>query len=175
MSRRNSKQSNIVEPFGGLPKSTLDDLLRSDCNYIQLPRLLSQFQSNDHEKHISSCIARVLAHWGAFENCTACGGNLDPCSHVLIWDRGASFGLTPFCSDFINYVECNIPVWDVTKVNKVIKIGTMLHKFIHTDGNPEFLPCISYHLPLTDICLFSLQITTKCMVFIQKFMVKLFR
>ncbi len=31
-----SKQSNGVEPFGGLLKSTLDDLLRSDCDYLQL-------------------------------------------------------------------------------------------------------------------------------------------
>jgi hypothetical protein len=43
MSRRNSKQSNSVEPFGGLLKSTFDDFLRSDCNYLQLPRLLLKF------------------------------------------------------------------------------------------------------------------------------------
>ncbi len=41
MSRRNSKWSNGVEPFGGLLKSTLDDFLRSDHDYLQLPRLLS--------------------------------------------------------------------------------------------------------------------------------------
>lgn len=35
----------------------------------------------------------------------------------LIWDTGASFGLTPFRSDFIDYVEADIPVKDVTKVN----------------------------------------------------------
>jgi hypothetical protein len=62
MSRRNSKQSNGVEPFGGLLKSTLD-------NYLQLSRLLSNFKSIDHEKNISSCIARVAALWGTFENC----------------------------------------------------------------------------------------------------------
>ncbi len=32
-----------VEPFGGLPKSTLDHSLRSDYNYLQLPKLLSIF------------------------------------------------------------------------------------------------------------------------------------
>ena len=41
---------------------------------------------------------------------------------MLIWDTGASFGLTPFRSD-IDYVKCEIPVRDVTKVNKVIGIG----------------------------------------------------
>ncbi len=29
---------------------------------------------------------------------------LDPKSLMLIWDTGASFGLTPFRSDFIDYV-----------------------------------------------------------------------
>jgi len=54
-------------------------------------------------------------------------------------------------------VECDIPVRDVTKVNRVIGIGTTLHKFYDTAGNPVFLPCISYHLPQTDVCLFSPQ------------------
>ncbi len=67
------------------------------------------------------------------------------------------FGLIPFRSDFIDYVECKIPVRDVTKVNKVIGIGTTLHKFTNTNGNPVYLPCISYHLPETDVRLFSPQ------------------
>jgi hypothetical protein len=76
---------------------------------------------------------------------------------ILIWDTGASYGLTPFCSDFISYVECDIPVWDVTKVNKVIGIGTTLHKFTDTDGKLVFLPGVSYHLPQMDVRLFSPQ------------------
>ncbi len=82
---------------------------------------------------------------------------MDQCSLILIWDTGASYGLTLFCSDFIDYAECDIPVWDVTKVNKVVGIGTTLHKFAITDCKPVFLPCISHHLPQTDICLFSPQ------------------
>jgi hypothetical protein len=54
-------------------------------------------------------------------------------------------------------VECDIPVWDVTKVNKVIGIGTTLHKFTDYDGKPVFLSCVSYHLPQTDVRLFSPQ------------------
>jgi hypothetical protein len=75
----------------------------------------------------------------------------------LIWGTGASYGLTPFCSDFINYVECDIPVQDVIKVNNVIGIGTTLRKFTGTDRKPVFLPCVSYHLPQTDVRLFSPQ------------------
>jgi hypothetical protein len=54
-------------------------------------------------------------------------------------------------------VECDILVHDVTKVNKVISIGTTLHKFTNTNENPVYLPCISYHLPETDGRLFSPQ------------------
>ncbi len=144
-------------PFGGLCRSTLDSFLGHDRDYLQLPRLLSQFQSDDHEKNISSGIARIAALRGTFENRPAGGADLDPCSVILIWDMGASFGLTPFCSDFIDYVECKIPVCDVTKVNKVIGIGTTLHKFTDTDNNHVYLPCVLYHLPETDVRLFSPQ------------------
>jgi hypothetical protein len=85
------------------------------------------------------------------------GGNLDQCTLILIFDMGALFGLTPFFSDFIDFVECDMPAWDVTKVNKVIRIGATVHKFTNTNRNPVFLPCVSYHLPQTDVCLFSPQ------------------
>ncbi len=80
---------------------------------------------------------------------------LDPRQLMLIWDTGASFGLTPFRSDFIDYVACTIPVRDITKVNNVIGIGTTLHKFTDTKRLPVYLPCVSYHLPQTDVYLFS--------------------
>ncbi len=108
MSRRNSSQSSGVEPFGGLSSSTLDGFLRSDVQFLQLPRLLSQFRSIDHEKNISSCTARVAALWGTFENRSVGGATNDPRTLILIWDTGTLFGLTPFCSDFIDYVECDI-------------------------------------------------------------------
>jgi hypothetical protein len=102
-------------------------------------------------------MARVAALRGTFENRPVGGGNFDPQSLILIWDTYASYGLTPFCSDFINYVKCDIPVRDVTKVNKVIGIGTTLHKFTNTEGKPVILPCVSYHLPQMDVRQFSPQ------------------
>ena len=74
---------------------------------------------------------------------------------MLIWDTGASFGFTPFKSDFIDGVKCNTPVKDVTKDNTIIGIGTTIHKFVDANGKYVFLPCISYHLPTTDVRLFS--------------------
>ena len=61
--------------------------------------------------------------------------HLDPKRLILIWDTGGSAGSTPFRTDFIDYVECKIDVCDVTKVNKVIGIGTTLHKFIDANGS----------------------------------------
>ena len=52
----------------------------------------------------------------------------DPRTTVIIWDTGASFGLTPFKIDFIDDVKCNIPVKEVTKFNSVIGILTTIHK-----------------------------------------------
>jgi hypothetical protein len=40
----------------------------------------------------------------------------------------------------------------------VVGIGTTLHKFVDNNGNHVYLPCVSYHLPLTDVRLFSPQI-----------------
>jgi hypothetical protein len=140
--------------------------------FLQLPRLLSQFRSIDHKKNISSCIAQVAALWGTFENHSVGGTIKDSCTLILIWDTGALFGLTPFRSDFIDYVECDILVQDVTKVNKVIGIGTTIHKFTDINGNPVFLPCVSYHLPQMDIRLFPLKLTIRCMEVIQRFTVK---
>ena len=59
---------------------------------------------------------------------------------MLIWDTGASFGLTPFKSDFIGYVKCNNPLKDDTKDNTVIGIGTTIHKFVDANGKDVFLP-----------------------------------
>jgi hypothetical protein len=54
-------------------------------------------------------------------------------------------------------MECDIPVWDVAKVNKVVGIGTTLHKFTNTDSKLVILPRVSYHLSQLDIHLFSPQ------------------
>ncbi len=40
----------------------------------------------------------------------------------------------------------------------MVGIGTMLHKFMDNNGNFVYLPCVSYHLPTTDVRLFSPQI-----------------
>eukprot|EP00956_Cyclotella_meneghiniana_P025138 scaffold51757_cov42-Cyclotella_meneghiniana.AAC.11 len=74
----------------------------------------------------------------------------------LVWDTGASFGLTPFYGDFIDYTECSITINDIARSNQVVDVGTTLHKFKH-NGSYIFIPCLSYHLPSANIRLFSPQ------------------
>ena len=76
-------------------------------------------------------------------------------SIMLIWDTGASFGLTLFRSDFIHYVKADIPVKDVTKVNRVISVGATIHKFIDVNGTTCYLSFVYYHILSTYIQLFS--------------------
>ena len=80
--------------------------------------------------------------------------NKTPKDLVLIWDTGESFGLTPFRNDLIDYAEADIPVKDVTNINRVIGIGTTIHKFQNNQGKDVFLTFFSYHLPTTDVSLF---------------------
>ena len=74
---------------------------------------------------------------------------------ILAWDTGASFGLTPFKADFVDYMECEITVKDVTKVNKIIGVETPIHKFKSTKGENVYLPHMSYHLPMDGIHLLN--------------------
>ena len=43
----------------------------------------------------------------------------------------AFFGLTPFRSELIDYVEVHIIVKDVINNNRVVGIRTNIHKFLH--------------------------------------------
>ncbi len=146
----------------GLSKPTLDGFCDGHKDFLQLNRLLSTFSTVDHVKNAQSCVNHVKTHpgtyGGTYENCTSYSTGLqDPKSLILIWDTGASYGLTTFWSDFIDYVKCEIPVRDVTKVNTVVRMGTTLHKFTDINGKPVYLSCVLYHLHETDVCLFSPQ------------------
>ena len=138
-------------------------ILESFCDgsqdFLSLPRLMSTFKNMDHAQNVQHLCQRLaVLSDRSLENRTFNASNkIDPKSLILIWDTGASFGLTPFRSDFIDYVEADIAVKDVTKVNRVIGIGTTLHKFQNDKGKDVFLPCVSYHLPTTDVRLFSPQ------------------
>ena len=81
----------------------------------------------------------------------------NPRTIMLVWDTGASYGLTPFRSDFNYYVKFGIHVKDVNKVNRFIVIGTTINGFININGQDILFPCISYQPTETYVCLFSPQ------------------
>jgi hypothetical protein len=77
---------------------------------------------------------------------------------MLVWDTGASIGLTPFRSGFIDYLPLDgITVKDIARNNNVLGIGTIMWKLSTTKGQPIYIPAIAYHMPDCDIHLFSPQ------------------
>ena len=156
------KQRNAVgldSVISRLDPSTLNSFCTGNHDFLRLPKLMCTLCNYDyHVQQIKSALDRVALLRGTFEMNQSATGYIDPKTLILIWDTGGSCGLTPFKSDFIDYFECDIDVRDVTKVNKVIGIGTTLHKFVDDAGNDVYLPCVSYHLPTTDVRLFSPQV-----------------
>ena len=76
----------------------------------------------------------------------------------LIWDTGASIGLTPYRSDFIDYQELeNVSVKDITRQNKGLGLGTVMWKFTTQEGREVFLPLVCYHVEHAAIRFMSLQ------------------
>ena len=138
-----------------------DDKLSRFCeqsNFLSPMRLLRELKNSDHVANITTTIARM--------NILLCNTSanskraLQQCavkSTPLVYDTGASHGLTPFRSDFIDYQECDIPVKDISKVNRVRGIGTGMYKFVATNGDLLYLPGLAYHLDTADIRLFSPQ------------------
>ena len=77
---------------------------------------------------------------------------------MLVWDTGASIGLTPFCSDFIDYLPLDgMTVKDIAQENTLLGIGTVMWKFKSWQGNDVFIPAIAYYMPECDICIQSPQ------------------
>ena len=85
---------------------------------------------------------------------------VNSCEHVaeanfwecpVIDDTGASYGLSPFRSDFMDYEEISLQVQDIAHVNEVIGIGTVLWKVQDRSGQDVYLPMLCYHMPTADI------------------------
>lgn len=142
------------------------------CDFLKesLKGILTAFdaeETNDHAKNIKKLLRRARRKHATLKGarlkrgkfmsklsavCQAnSGGNCahhskkkDPESTILIWDTGASHGVTLHWSDFIDYVECEICLQGVTHVNRCRGIGTTLHKFRDENGEEVFLTCVSY-------------------------------
>ena len=132
--------------YEGVLKTDRDSFCDGKNRYFfQIHRLMSSFTKLDHIANVADLTHRANRLCGQilYNTVIQNSDRKDIRTMMLVWDTGASYGLTPFMSDFIDYVEFYIPVKDVTKVNRVIGIGTTLHKFIESNGRDIFLPCIS--------------------------------
>ena len=147
-----------------ISNTVLHNWCYGDRDFTQLPRLLRSLEGSQQLNELKdlstaqSVVDRLHVFRCSLESKTA------PCNPAssfentpLVWDTGASLGLTPYRADFIDYVEVNIPVKDVTKTNYVVGIGTVFFRFQNDKGQDVFLPCVAYHLPTADIRLFSPQ------------------
>ena len=122
--------------------------------------LFKCFEEEDHAIMAQETVDRMNSH------CTAmllqAGNEVQKLSKhfkncPVVWDTGASYGLTPFRGDFINYEKCRIPVQDISKTNYVVGIGTVMWKFKTVDEKTIYLPLLCYHLESADIRLLSPQ------------------
>ena len=82
----------------------------------------------------------------------------------LVFDTGASSGLSPFRSDFLNnYEAVKISVKGVAGRGSIIGGGTILRKFTTRCGAKLFIPSHGYHFPEADIRLESPQSLIRAM------------
>ena len=97
--------------MSSLDSSSIDSFCAADHDFLHLPHLLKTLCNHDyHVRQINSVLDQVALFCGTYDMHQAAPGRLDPKTLMLIWDTGGSAGLTPFRSDFIDYVECEIDV-----------------------------------------------------------------
>ena len=130
----------------------------SSFDFLQLMRCQRQFLEVDHGKNVRRAIARMnlLCNASALQNREK-GGSSSFKQTPLVYDTGASYGLTPFRADFIDYQPCTVMIKDIARTNQVKGIGTVMYKFLATNGDVLYLPSLAYHLDTADIRLFSPQ------------------
>ncbi len=127
------KKVGLSSVMSELKSSTLQGFSAVDHDFLRLTQLLKTFCNHDyHMSQIKLALNRIALLCSSFEMHHSSSDRLDPKILILIWDTGASAGLTLFHSNFIDYVECEIDVCDITKINKVVGIGTTLHRFVDT-------------------------------------------
>jgi hypothetical protein len=77
---------------------------------------------------------------------------------MCIFNTGASIGLSPYRADFIDHLPLeDATIKDISKVNKVLGIGTDMWKLKSRKGDEVFIPCVAYHMPECNIRLMSPQ------------------
>jgi len=169
LKRENQEYMSVASPAEDLRRSLQPSSSKDVDTFLSSKRVLDVMVSinglrvQDHIANVKKLMARVALLRGPIRlaqlDNSLCAEPDDPdfFNTPLIWDTGASFGLTPYRSDFIDYEEVSIPVKDITKTSMVVGIGTVMYKMTATNGDVLFVPGLSYHLPESDIRLMSPQ------------------
>ena len=71
----------------------------------------------------------------------------------VVMDTGDYSVLTPYQRDFITNLEVNIPLRNVSEVNRVIGVGIIIFRFHDQRGHAKLIHYKAYHLPEADILL----------------------
>jgi len=76
----------------------------------------------------------------------------------LVFDTGASCGLTPYRADFLDdYREIDVDMRQVAGTDKIVGVGTTLRRYTMRCGQKVNNPGKGYRMPAADICLESPQ------------------
>ena len=121
--------------------------------------LVNSLSKVDHSADAQRSVTLMIMFWArllASDEGITCE-DLTFAQMPMVWDTGASYGLTLFCKDFIDYELCQILVMDIKSTKYVIGVGTVLWKTKDTDGRLVYVAGIAYHSPTAEIRLTSPQ------------------
>ncbi len=91
------KNVGLSSVMSELKLSTLQGFCAVDHDFLRLPQLLKTFCNHDyHVRQIKLALDQVALLCDTFEMHQSAPDCLDPKTLILIWDTGASAGLTPF-------------------------------------------------------------------------------
>jgi hypothetical protein len=91
------KNVGLSSVMSELKLTTLQGFCAVDHDFLRLPRFQKTFcNHNYHVKHIKLALDQVALLCGTFEMHQSAPERLNPKTLILIWDTGASAGLTPF-------------------------------------------------------------------------------
>ncbi len=134
------------------------DAFSSHWDFCSLPHLMQDLDSHQSPSSLST----VITHLNLSKTHTI---------FIVSWNALFTLRMSPLLSKilvlcmallhssltFFDYVKCNIPICNISKVNEVITIGTTKHKFLDTKGRFIYLPQVAYHLSSSKVDLFSPQ------------------
>ena len=119
-----SVNDNISHPhlIQDVPGATLEYFCDGSQYFMSFTRLMSKFKNMDHAQNVQQLCQRLaVLNDCLFKNRTFnASTTINTNFFILVWDTGVSLGMNPFRSDFIDYVDADIAIKDVTKINGVI-------------------------------------------------------